>query len=35
VPLNKDDPLSFWLVVGGVGLLAIVVIGAARLRRWI
>ena len=35
VPLNKDDPLSFWLVVGGVVTLAIVVIALARLRRWI
>ena len=35
VPLNKDDPLSFWLVVGGVAILAVVVIGVARLRRWI
>ena len=35
VPLNKDDPLSFWLVIGGVGLLAVAVIGLARLRRWI
>ena len=35
VPLNKDDPLSFWLVVAGVGALAIVVTALARLRRWI
>ncbi|MGH2837415.1 MAG: CorA family divalent cation transporter [Thermoleophilaceae bacterium] len=35
VPLNKDDPLSFWLVVAGVAALAIVVIALARLRRWI
>ena len=35
VPLNKDDPLSFWLVVGGVVTLAVVAIGLARLRRWI
>ena len=35
VPLNKDDPLSFWLVVGGVATLAIVVIALARRRRWI
>ena len=26
VPLNKDDPLSFWFVVAGVATLAIVVI---------
>jgi magnesium transporter len=35
VPLNKDDPLSFWIVVAGVVTLAIVVIAAARSRRWI
>jgi Mg2+ and Co2+ transporter CorA len=35
VPLNKDDPLSFWLVVAGVGILAVVAIGLARVRRWI
>lgn len=35
VPLNKDDPLSFWLVVGAVGLLAVAVLVAARLKRWI
>jgi Mg2+ and Co2+ transporter CorA len=35
VPLNKDDPLSFWLVVGAVGLLAVLVLGVARLKRWI
>ena len=35
VPLNKDDPLSFWLVVGGVVTLAVVAIALARLRRWI
>ena len=35
VPLNKDDPLSFWLVVAGVATLAILAIALARLRRWI
>jgi magnesium transporter len=35
VPLNKDDPMSFWLVVAGVVTLAIAVIAAARGRRWI
>jgi Mg2+ and Co2+ transporter CorA len=35
VPLNKDDPGSFWLVIGGVGLLAVTVLVVARLRRWI
>ena len=35
VPLNKDDPMSFWIVVAGVVTLAVVVIAAARSRRWI
>lgn len=35
VPLNKDDPTSFWLVLGGVLVLATVVIVFARIRRWI
>jgi magnesium transporter len=35
VPLDKDSPLSFWLVVAGVVTLAVVVIITARLRRWI
>jgi magnesium transporter len=35
VPLNKDDPLSFWIVVAGVVTLAIVALTLARFRRWI
>jgi magnesium transporter len=35
VPLGKDDPASFWIVVGGVVLLAIVILGVARYRRWL
>jgi magnesium transporter len=35
VPLNKDDPNSFWLAVGGVGILAVAVLLAARAKRWI
>jgi magnesium transporter len=35
VPLAKDDPASFWVVVGGVVLLAIVILGVARYRRWL
>jgi Mg2+ and Co2+ transporter CorA len=35
VPLNKDDPMSFWIVVAGFGILAVVVIALARHRRWI
>lgn len=35
VPLDKDDPMSFWIVLAGVGVLAAVVLVAARLKRWI
>lgn len=35
VPLPKDDPLSFWIVVLAIGLLAAGVLLFARLRRWI
>jgi Mg2+ and Co2+ transporter CorA len=35
VPLNKDDPLSFWLVIGGVLTLAVVISVVARLRGWL
>jgi magnesium transporter len=35
VPLPKDDPMSFWLVVGLIALMIAVVIGFARVRRWI
>ncbi|HXG26118.1 MAG TPA: CorA family divalent cation transporter [Candidatus Binatia bacterium] len=35
VPLSKDDPFSFWMVVGALGILAIALLGIARLRRWI
>jgi magnesium transporter len=35
VPLDKDSPLSFWYVVGGVVVLAIALIGIARARRWL
>jgi Mg2+ and Co2+ transporter CorA len=35
VPLDKDDPMSFWLVLAGVGLLAVVVLAVAYRRRWI
>jgi Mg2+ and Co2+ transporter CorA len=35
VPLDKDSPLSFWIAVGAFALLALVVLLAARLRRWI
>lgn len=35
VPLDKDDPMSFWLVLGAVGVLAVAVLLAARAKRWI
>lgn len=35
VPLDKDDPLSFWMVVGALALLAVLIVALARLRRWI
>ena len=35
VPLSKDSPLSFWLVVIAIALLACVVLVIARTRRWI
>jgi Mg2+ and Co2+ transporter CorA len=35
VPLPKDGPVSFWLVVVAIAVLASVVLGIARWRRWI
>jgi magnesium transporter len=35
VPLGKDDPASFWIVVIGVVLLAVVILSVARYRRWL
>ena len=35
VPLDKDNPLSFWFVVGAIVLLALVIVGVARARRWL
>jgi magnesium transporter len=35
VPLAKDDPLSFWIVVGAVLLFIVALLVAARLRRWL
>ena len=35
VPLDKDSPMSFWVVVGGVTLLAITILAIARTRRWL
>ena len=35
VPLGKDDPMSFWFVVVAIGALALVIVLAARARRWL
>jgi Mg2+ and Co2+ transporter CorA len=35
VPLSKDDPMSFWFVIVGVGLLALVITLVARRRGWL
>jgi Mg2+ and Co2+ transporter CorA len=35
VPLGKDDPLSFWLVVAGVILFGVAILLVARARRWL
>jgi magnesium transporter len=35
VPLNKDDPVSFWIVVVAIAVLAIAIIAVARARRWL
>lgn len=35
VPLSKDDPMSFWIVVGAIALLAIAIVAVARARRWL
>jgi Mg2+ and Co2+ transporter CorA len=35
VPLNKDDPMSFWYVIAGVALFAVVILVLARIRRWL
>lgn len=35
VPLAKDDPLSFWIVVAGVVLFGAAILLVARARRWL
>lgn len=35
VPLNKDDPMSFWLVIGAITVLAVAIVAVARARRWL
>ena len=35
VPLNKDDPMSFWMVIVGVVVLAVAIVLLARKRGWL
>lgn len=35
VPLPQDNPVSFWIVIAGVLLFIVVLLVAARLRRWL
>jgi magnesium transporter len=35
VPVSKDDPMAFWLIVGVVIVLELLLVGVARARRWI
>ncbi|HET7182338.1 MAG TPA: CorA family divalent cation transporter [Candidatus Limnocylindrales bacterium] len=35
VPLNKDDPTSFWIVVAAIAVLAVAIVAVARARRWL
>jgi Mg2+ and Co2+ transporter CorA len=35
VPLNKDDPMSFWLVVGAIAILAMGIVAVAKRRSWL
>jgi magnesium transporter len=35
VPLPKDDPASFWIVVAAIVLLAMAIVVVARARRWL
>jgi magnesium transporter len=35
VPLDKDNPLSFWFAVGGIAVLALAIIAIAKARRWL
>ena len=35
VPLDKDDPTAFWLVVAGVLVMAAVIVVVARRRGWL
>ena len=35
VPLDKDAPMSFWIVVGAIAVLAVAIVVVARARRWL
>jgi Mg2+ and Co2+ transporter CorA len=35
VPLDKENPLSFWFAVGGIAVLALAIIAIAKVRRWL
>lgn len=35
VPLDKNDPVVFWMVVGGIALLGLAMLATARLRAWL
>ena len=35
VPLDKDNPMSFWLVLGAIVVLAVGIVIGARRRRWL
>ena len=35
IPVSKDDPNGFWLVVGAIVAMAVAMLGFARYRRWI
>lgn len=35
VPLNADDPMSFWYVIGAFALLTLIVLATAKRRGWI
>jgi hypothetical protein len=35
IPLPDDNPMSWWLVVSGVVLFAVIILLIARARRWL
>lgn len=35
VPLNKDDPMSFWLVIASFAVLIVAALALAKVKRWI